>query len=51
MPRKLITCMALAVCFYGQVKVAPAQSIEALQNAVDLNPSSAKRMNNWVQPF
>jgi tetratricopeptide (TPR) repeat protein len=44
MTRKLFACMALGVCLYGQ---APAQnrhreSVEALQKAVDQDPSSAK---------
>ncbi len=47
MTRKLFACLALAVCVYEQAKAAPAQnreqeSTEALQKAVDLNPSSAK---------
>jgi tetratricopeptide (TPR) repeat protein len=42
MRRSVFACVAMAVCFYGRAKVAPAQSTEALQKAVDLNPSSAK---------
>jgi tetratricopeptide (TPR) repeat protein len=47
MIRKLFACLALAVCVYEQAKAGPAQNrdqepTEALQKAVDLNPSSAK---------
>jgi tetratricopeptide (TPR) repeat protein len=47
MTRKLFVCTALAVCFYGQANAAPAQnrdqeSTQALQKAVDRDPSSAK---------
>jgi tetratricopeptide (TPR) repeat protein len=42
MRRSIFARVAMAVCFYGQATVAPAQSTEALQRAVDLNPSSAK---------
>jgi tetratricopeptide (TPR) repeat protein len=42
MTRKPFACMALAVCFYAQAQNRPHESLEALQKAVDLNPSSAK---------
>ncbi|HMJ62752.1 MAG TPA: hypothetical protein VK493_13360 [Bryobacteraceae bacterium] len=45
MTTKLFACAALAVCFYGPAQAAQSgrrESTEALQKAVDLNPSSAK---------
>jgi len=45
MTTKLFAWAALAVCFYGPAQAAQSghrESMEALQKAVDLNPSSAK---------